>query len=137
MSGSPHAAEKIGQRLLRLESLLDQAIEDLIAAGSQTACSRCASLLTEAVGELQVLQGLLIGTRHKTTATDAQLEPCDHATLRRQMGKLPPRLQHLERLLAGAAEFYRGWCAAAPLPDGYEADGWSQVRGPALLALEG
>jgi hypothetical protein len=121
---APKAGEA-ATRLQRVESLLVQALDDLSGKGSAAPCSRCAVVLTEASAELQIFAGLVT-------------EP-DRAALRPQLQALLPRLSTAERLLAAAAEFYRGWCAAAPQPSYpapcYHGDGLS--HGPALLALEG
>jgi hypothetical protein len=136
VSRSPHAAET-SKRLSRVEILLDRAIENVIGEGHPAPCSVYAAALTEADSELRAASELLTEKRPKQGLTEARLEELDRATLLRQLGDFPARLQTLERLLAAAGEFYRGWCAAAPLQNGYEAAGGPETRGPSLLALEG
>jgi hypothetical protein len=135
VSQGPHATET-GKRLCRVETLLDLAIENVIG-GNLGRSSECATALAEASAELQTVKGQLTEQQPKQDPRRTRLEELDRAALLRQLGNLPARLQSLERLLAAAAEFYRGWCAAAPPQSGYEVAGCLEARGPALLALEG
>jgi hypothetical protein len=132
MSRRLPAMVEAGTRLQRIESLLDQAVADLVGKEVSARCSNCAAALAEAAAELQFFAGLLTGTERKG------LEARDVAALARRIKALLPRLHRAQRLLLAAAEFYRGWCAAVPAVSypwpAYQADGWS--RGPALLALE-
>jgi hypothetical protein len=131
-------------RLQRVETLLDQALDDLTGTGKKGAvpCTRCAAALTEVAAELQSFAGLLTERPQERSGLlrgQNCLEAGDRAALSPQIKALLPRLTRLERLLAAAAEFYRGWCAAGPAPGypapGYETDAWS--HSPALLTLEG
>ncbi len=110
--------------LKRVENLLDEALEDLRCVNRQTPATRCAAALAEAQPEI-----------------DPQ-----NSVLRMQLNGLPARLRRMERLLASAAEFYSGWCAAGPTADyhasgdsgqSYESAGWSTDTAPALLAFRG
>jgi hypothetical protein len=139
---APSAVEA-GTLLRRVESLLNQAVEDLTGKdlsgkGRPALCSRCAGALAEASAELQSFAGLLKELPQEGNGL-AFLEESERAALRRQIEALLPRLGVVQRLLAAAAEFYRGWCAVVPSSSypvpGYQADDWSHR--PALLALEG
>ncbi len=118
-----------GTRLQRVEQLLDQALEDLMGKTASPPCSRCAELLAEAASELQAFGALL------TDRPDSH----DYSILRPRVQAVLPRLTKAERLLAAAAEFYRGWCAAGPPPSyptpGYQTD--ISLHGAALLTVEG
>jgi len=120
--------------LKRVENLLDEALKDLTKVSREAPGSRCAAALAEAAAELQAFAQVNRGTGSQPN------------TVLRQLSGLPARLRNLERLLASAAEFYRGWCAAAPEanypPTGdsgenYQSSGWSNDSGPALLAFRG
>jgi hypothetical protein len=127
MMGRIPSEVEASARLRRIENLLDQATADLTGKGSSPACSRCAELLAETQAELQSVAGLLPELAQQRAALILQLKA------------LLPRIRSVERLLAAAAEFYRGWCAAGPAQSypapGYQIDEWS--RRPALLAFEG
>jgi hypothetical protein len=109
----------------RVEKLLDQALVDLTGKKSASPASRAEVLLAEAAVELRAFAALSAGL--------------DFMLLRPRVLALVPRLRAAERLLAAAAEFYRGWCAvgAAPMsaPQGYQTE--LSYPGPALLAFEG
>jgi hypothetical protein len=140
---SRHAARDL--RLSRVEFLLTEAFEDLTALSREAPGSRCAAALAEAAAELQAF----------AQTQRAQVDnPFGNqgATLRKQLSALLPRLRNLDRLLASAAKFYCGWCAAAPVapyPVPYpweqayasgqsgQAYGASNDRSPALLAFRG
>jgi len=127
VNGSVSAVVRAGQSLERVERLIDQVVEDLLGKGSSVPCSRCPDMLFQAHAELHSFAGSL---------AEPQL---DQTALLPQLRVLLPRLSAAERLLAAAGEFYRGWCAAGPLPahplPGYQSN--SFCHGPALLALEG
>lgn len=118
----------------RVETLLGEALEDLKHPKREAPAARCAAALAEAAAELQAFAQVSGGIGSQS------------APLRTQLGGLYSRLRRLERLLASAAEFYRGWCAAgtqadsypAPcyLEEGYQSASWSNP-GPALLAFRG
>ena len=120
-----------GARLQKVESLLDQALADLVGDQSSAPASHCAAILTTASDELRAFA-------HAVTLCAPDK---DYPLLRPRVQGLLLRLKSVERLLSSAAEFYRGWCAAVPpshsysLPAGYGPDHSS--FGPALLALEG
>ena len=124
----------LNSRLDRVETLLDEALEDLKCPKREAPAARCAAALAEAACELQTFSQARPGIESQT------------ATLRRQLNGLPARLGHLSALLASAADFYSGWCAAAPAANyvepyssqtGYQSPGWSNDHGPALLAFRG
>ncbi len=132
-----NAAIDARSSLKRVENLLDRALEDLTDFRQAAPGSRCAAALTEAASELRILEQ---ADHDRWYAESAR----ERAALERRLRALLPRLRSLERLLASAGEFYRGWCAvgcAATPPGysttGYEALGWSSEPGPALLALKG
>ena len=119
------------QRLSRVASLLDQALDDLAGRGNSLPARGTEAVLAKAYAELQSF------ARSVTHPPLAQLE--SSVVLRAQLKELLPKLSRAQRLLAAAAEFYRGWCAAG-LPQnhsatGYEGEGWS--HSPALLAVQG
>jgi hypothetical protein len=118
----------------RVESLMIEALEDLTSMNRTAPGLRCAAALTEAASEMQAFAQTHSGIGSHT------------ATLRRQLHGLAARLGHLSALLASAADFYSGWCAAAPAANqvepyssqnGYQSPGWSNAHGPALLAFRG
>jgi hypothetical protein len=120
--------------LKRVENLLDEALEDLRCVNRQTPATRCAAALAEAAVELQAF-----------AQAQPEIDP-QNSVLRMQLNGLPARLRRMERLLASAAEFYSGWCAAGPTADyhasgdsgqSYESAGWSTDTAPALLAFRG
>jgi putative hemolysin len=128
------AALAANARLSRVESLLDEALRDLTAFSGETPGSRCAAALAEAAAELQAFSQVAgqVGSQS--------------ATFRKLLSAFHPRLCNLKRLLASAADFYRGWCAAAPAAnqaesycsqDGYQFRSSSGEPGPALLAFRG
>lgn len=127
------AAADYGRRLSAVEVLLERALEDLAAGSREAPAAVCAAALGEVAVELRTLVGML-----------AKQGPAagDRVNLLARLSALPGKLQRLEQLLATAGEFYRGWCAAAPAAvlgyeaPGYEATGWPQAPGPALVALE-
>jgi hypothetical protein len=112
-----------------------EALQDLKSLSHEAPAARCAAALAEASAELRAFAQ----ARYDLGAQAATL-PC-------QLGGLPTKLRRLERLLASAAEFYRGWCAAgAPTADyhascdsgqSYQSAGWSNEPAPALLAFRG
>jgi hypothetical protein len=116
-----------GQSLQRVETLLDQALKDLIGDRSSAPCSQCPELLAEALKELQGV-GHLLGKSSR-----------DETSVQARVNAILPRLSLAERLLSASAGFYFGWCAAgsrvASPAAGYYAD--SMMPGPSLLALEG
>jgi hypothetical protein len=129
----------LNSQLDRVERLLDEALEDLKRPKGEAPAVRCAAALAEAARELQ-------------TFSQVRPEPGSHSSaFRARLAGVPAKLRRLERLLASAAEFYTGWCAAgtqadsypAPgdLEQGYQSAGWSNPawsnRGPALLAFRG
>lgn len=144
MSPPPAAAEEAGALLRRIESLLDQALDDLTGlddlAGRvlSSPCSRCAATLAEAAAELQSFARLVTELQQEPGSRERPLLK-ELAALVPRVKALPPRLNRVERLLAAASAFYLGWCAAGPRPGypapGYAIDAWSP--GPALLAFEG
>jgi len=120
--------------LNRVENLLDEALRDLSYPDREAPATRCAAALAEAAAELQAF-----GQTHR------ELGP-QNSFLRMQLNSLPKRLRRVERLLASAAEFYSGWCAAGPTADyhascdsgqSYQTTGWSNDTAPALLAFRG
>jgi hypothetical protein len=121
--------------LSRVENLLDEALQDLTSLKREAPAARCAAALAEASAELRAFSQ----ARYDLGS--------QHPDLRSQLGRLPTKLRGLERLLASAAEFYRGWCAAGPPAadyqstgysgEGYQSFGWSNDSGPALLAFRG
>jgi hypothetical protein len=132
-------------RLRKVENLLEQAMEDLLVKGNDAPGTQCRAALSDAVEELRALNGLLVQQSPDSKlmclpSLDSALEHSDRATLSRRVIALLPRLHGIGRLLAAAAEFYNGWCAASPAPDytaaGYESGGWMGSRGPALVACE-
>lgn len=129
----------LNARLDCVERLLDEALEDLKHPIRDAPAVRCAAALAEAARELQ-------------TFSHARPETGSHTSaFRARLAGLPAKLRRLERLLASAAEFYTGWCAAGTQADsypapgdseqGYQSAGWSNLacsnRGPALLAFRG
>jgi hypothetical protein len=118
------------QRLRRVVSLLDQALDDLAGNGNSLPGCGAAAVLEEAYTELQSF------ARFVADPPLAQRE--SSLLLAAQLKEILPKLSKTQRLLAAAAEFYRGWCAAGiqnHSAAGYECEGWS--RGPALLAVQG
>ncbi len=120
--------------LSRVENLLEEALQDLISLNREAPGARCVVALAAAGAELQAFSQARYDLRS------------EHVTLRSQLRGLPTKLRRLERLLASAAEFYTGWCAAAPAADyqplcdsgqGYQSAGWSNDPAPALLAFRG
>jgi hypothetical protein len=120
--------------LNRVENLLDEALQDLRYPDREAPATRCAAALAEAAAELQAF-----ARAHR------EISP-QNSVLRRQLNSLPKRLRRMERLLASAAEFYSGWCAARPTADyhasgdsgqSYQTAGWSNDLAPALLAFRG
>ena len=121
----PSVAEA-SQRLRRVASLLDLALDDLTGKGNALPGCGSAALLTEAYAELQ-------------SFSPPPVQANSSLMLTAQLNELLPKLTRAQRLLATAAEFYRGWCAAGLTQNqstaGYEGEGWS--HGPALLAIQG
>jgi hypothetical protein len=115
--------------LRHVEKLLDQVLVDLMGDKSAVPCSRAAVLLAEAAVELRAFV---------TMSADRLADP-DYLALRPRVQALVPRLRTAERLLAAAAEFYRGWCAVGAASSdtvrGYQTE--ISFPGPALLAFEG
>lgn len=121
--------------LSRVENLLDEALQDLKSLNREAPAARCAAALAEASTDL---------LSFSQARYDLGSQP---ASLRNQLSGLPAKLRRLERLLASAAEFYRGWCAAgasaadyqsiAYSGEGYQGSGWLNDSGPALLAFRG
>jgi len=118
--------------LRRVENLLDQALAAITGKNSTMSCTRCASVLAEVNTELKSLTSPLIEFS------------TDRAALLPHVAALLPRIGLVKKLLATAAEFYGGWCAAGTAPgnaalggqaSGYQTETWS--CGPALLAFEG
>ncbi len=138
MIGRPQVVIDAERCMRQVESLLDQAAEDLCVIKAATPGARCAAALSEAAIELQRLSTLLTESGYTRSLPEAQT-----AKLRSQLSALFSRTSKVNRLLLAAAEFYRGWCAvgmcsaepAFPYPTGQASDQWS--RGPALLAFEG
>jgi len=117
-----------------VENLLEEALEDLRYPNREAPATRCAAALAEAAAELQAF-----------AQSHREIGP-QNPVLRRQLNGLSARLRRMERLLASAAEFYSGWCAAGPTADyhasgdsgqSYESAGWSTDTAPALLAFRG
>lgn len=110
-----------------VERLLDETLADLAGKGSSSPVLRSPDMLARILAELQRFAALM---------SEAQI---DKASLLPRLKILLRRLSAAQRLLAAAAEFYRGWCAAGPAPSypipGYQTDASSQ--GPALLVVEG
>ena len=116
----------------RVENLLDDALTDLTAFNREVPGARCAAALAEAAAELQAF---------------AKVRPqVGSQRMRKQLSAIPSRLRNIERLLASAAEFYTGWCAAVPAAhssasglaeQSYQSSGWSNDTAPALLAFRG
>jgi hypothetical protein len=119
------------QRLRRVASLLDQALDDLAGKGNSLPGCSAATVLAEAYAELQSF------ARSVPRPPLAQRE--SSLALQWQLKELLPKLSKAQRLLAAAAEFYRGWCAAGLQQNhstaGYESEGW--LPGPVLLAVQG
>jgi hypothetical protein len=109
--------------LNRVEALLGEALKDLTAMSRKAPGARCSAALAEAAVELQAF----VGT-HAETGSQSP-------SLRRQLSGWPTKLRALQGLLASAAEFYGGWCAAAPVA-AYPVDCHTEP-GPALLAFRG
>jgi DNA repair exonuclease SbcCD ATPase subunit len=132
MIETAQSAQQAGQRLHAAENLLEQAVRDLTADNREAPGARCATALGAAAEELRAFGGWL--AEHRPAEEDRE-------ALRTQLAALAPRLRQLERLLGAAQEFYRGWCAAAPLePARYESPAcettaWLGSPRPALLAL--
>jgi len=120
-------ADEAAQCLQRLETLLDQALDDLVGRETLAPCSRFSELLERAFAELQEFSRLLNDCLPDRTNFSCELR------------SVLPRLSAAQRLLSAASDFYRGWCAAGLEPGssgpGYQAD--CQTRGPVLLAVEG
>ncbi len=124
----------LNSRLDRVEKLLDEALEDLTRPNREAPAARCAAALAEAARELQTL----------SQARPESGSPV--SAFRARLAGLPAKLRRLERLLASTADFYSGWCAAAPAANYvepyssqtcYQSPGWSNDHGPALLAFRG
>ena len=119
-------------RLHAAEKLLEQALEDLTTGNRAAPGARCVTALGAAAAELRAFGGWL--AEHRPSDED-------RAVLRTQVAAFAPRLRRLERLLGAAQEFYRGWCAAAPLhlityePPAHETAVSPASPHPALLAL--
>jgi hypothetical protein len=120
--------------LSRVDNLLDEALQDLKSLNREVPAARCAVALADASAELRAFS---------QARYDLGSQP---DTLRSQLSALPAKLRRMERLLASAAEFYTGWCAAAPTADqhasgdsgqSYQSAGWSNEPAPALLAFRG
>ncbi len=148
MSHAVPMAVEAGARLRRIESLLDQAIDDLTGKGRSSPGSRCAAALTEASAELRSFAALLTESRRERHKF-GRLEAEERAALLPRVKALLPRLSRAERLLAAAAQFYEGWCAAGSAAGqaqnysspGYQIESWPHSENwphsPVLLAFEG
>jgi hypothetical protein len=141
----PRLVIEADARLRKVENLLDRALEDLLVKDNPAPGAQCTAALSDAVAELRALSGLLVQPSSDSKLMslppgNLQLGKLERASLSRQLTALNPRLQSVGRLLAAAAEFYSGWCAAAPAPTytaaAYETGGWANSRGPALVAFE-
>jgi hypothetical protein len=132
------AVEEAGKRLRRVADLLDQALGSLAGNGGSSPCTRSAIGLAEATAELQSLAKWLTEPQ-KGRGEAVRFAVEDRLALGLQLKALLPKLNRAERLLAAAAEFYRGWCAVSPPQSypssSYQGEAWS--HSPALLALEG
>lgn len=125
-------------RLNQTASLLDQALGDLMDFRQAAPGLRCSAALAEAANELKALEQI----RQELAAATPSAE---RAALQRKLKSLLLQLRGVERLLASAGDFYRGWCAAGYTAtsdlcysaNGYESLSGSNQPGPALLALQG
>jgi hypothetical protein len=122
--------------LRRIETLLGQAIDDLVGKTSGTPGLKCTAMLAEVATELQLLNETM---SKALLAAPSRLPGSEIAALVPEVSALLPKINRVERLWANASEFYRAWCAVGPTQSypspGYEADGFSPS--PALLVFEG
>ncbi len=133
MKPPPSSVSRAGQRLQRVEDLLDQALLDMTGKGLAAPCTQSADILKSAFSELHSFATIV------NSPSPSSLSPTDRLALGLQLKSLLPRLMKAERLLHAAAEFYRGWCAAAP-PPAYPTSVITLYEvpvGPVLLAFEG
>lgn len=138
MSQFASRATDASARVSQVAGLLDQALADLTDFRQAAPAVRCTAALAEAATELKALEKI---RQELASATPS----AERASLQRKLKGLLLQLRRVERMLASAGDFYRGWCAAgySATPDlcysadGYESRSGSNQPGPALLALHG